>query len=91
MTISLRDYSLSVPRTDNIARDIHMTRIASEVHGIAVAFGKMLPQKMHFTVLLVLYSCWSIAVSSAAEKPPNIVFILTDDQDVVLGGLVSDV
>lgn len=37
-------------------------------------------------LLLVLYAG---AVLSDVEKRPNFVVILTDDQDIVLGGMVS--
>jgi hypothetical protein len=42
-------------------------------------------QKM-FTFFTIFYL---VCVSETYAKPPNIVFILTDDQDTVLGGLVS--
>ena len=54
-------------------------------------YSKMLRQCKHFALFVALFSYSSIAVSRVADKPPNIVFILTDDQDVILRGLVSDV
>ena len=42
---------------------------------------------LHFLALLVLIVCGSCFVE--AVKKPNIVFIITDDQDLVLGGMVS--
>ena len=78
----------------NITRNSRRLITVSEEH-VFLKFqfwnNKMLRQYKHFIVFVAFYSCYSIAVSRVVDKPPNIVFILTDDQDVVLGGLVSDV
>lgn len=57
------------------ARGRHGTRqwgLLSIVRGVATCFG----------LIICLVRCTDCA------KPSNIVFILTDDQDVVLGGMV---
>ena len=76
----------------NITRNSRRLITVSEEHVFLKSqfwYSKMLRQYKHFTVFVAFYSCCSIAVSRVVDKPPNIVFILTDDQDVVLGGLVS--
>ena len=42
-------------------------------------------------VFCFLYCCRSLARGKDSDTKPNIVFILSDDQDVFLGGLVSKI
>lgn len=46
-------------------------------------------RKMAFEVLVcLLMAMVSAAGQTVGPKPPNIVFVLTDDQDLLLGGMV---
>ena len=47
--------------------------------------------KMHFYVkiVVILVTCFCMCLRVSNGRRPNIVFILTDDQDVEIGGMVS--